>query len=159
MSFSGLSICEGIVYNTIMKSPRIVLDTNVVVAALRSRRGASFRLLELVGTECFDIVVSVPLILEYEDVLKRLDHELGLSIEDIRNVLDYLCQIARRQSIFYLWRPFLPDPKDDMVLEVAVAGEADAIVTFNRKDFIGIERFGLELLTPPEFVKMIGASR
>jgi len=142
-----------------MEPPRIVLDTNVIVAGLRSRRGASFRLLEQIGTGRFDIILSVPLILEYEDVLKRVHDQLGLSLDDIQTLLDYLCKVARRQSIFYLWRPFLPDSKDDMVLEVAVAGEAEIIVTFNRKDFVGIERFGLELLTPPEFVKKIGASR
>ena len=142
-----------------MKQPLIVLDTNVIVAALRSRRGASFRLLERVGTNQFDIILCVPLFLEYEDVLNRHHEAIGLSRDDIRGVLDYLCRVARHQSIFYLWRPFLPDPKDDMVLEAAVAGEAKKIVTFNRKDFVGVEQFGVDVLAPREFIERIGASR
>ena len=137
-------------------TPRIVIDTNVFVSALRSQRGASFRLLSQVGTGRFDLVISVPLILEYEDVAKRQSQSLGLAHKYIDDILDYLCQAAECRPIFFLWRPYLRDLKDDMVLEVAVEGGCDSIVTFNLKDFDGIDRFGLRAVTPREFLKTIG---
>lgn len=137
---------------------RVVIDTNVLVSALRSRRGAAYRLLNLVGTGRFEIVISVPLVLEYEDVARRLLAETGLTIAELDVILDYLCAVGYRQPIFYLWRPFLRDPKDDMVLELAVASHSDAIVTYNRTDFEGAERFGLQLLTPAECLKTIGVT-
>ncbi len=136
---------------------QIVLDTNVLVAALRSNRGASFRLLSVIGqSEKFEINLSVPLVLEYEDVCKRDGLVNGLSHQDIDDVLDYLCSVGRRRRIFYLWRPFLKDPKDDMVLELAVEAECEGIVSFNRRDFAGLEQFGLEVWTPREFLTHIG---
>jgi putative PIN family toxin of toxin-antitoxin system len=139
-----------------MARPNLVLDTNVVVTALRSKRGASFKLLSLVGTGRFDLTVSVPLVLEYEDVLLRHQESLWLQEDELQAVLDYLCASAHRAEIFFLWRPSLPDPKDDLLLEVAVAGRCDAILTYNRRDFLGIERFGLRALTPQEFLHQIG---
>src|ERR1700730_18569163 len=100
---------------------QIVLDTNVLTAALRSQRGASFKLLSLVGVAPdFQINLSVPLVLEYEEVAKRQKEETGLTDPDIEDILDYLCSVANRHRIFFLWRPFLNDPGDDMVLELAV---------------------------------------
>src|SRR4051794_16334724 len=100
-----------------MSGRRIVLDTSVVVAALRSRQGASFRLISLLEQGRFEAAISVPLLFEYEDALVRhLDAGLYTQRE-VDDFLDYLCQIAHRQSIFFLWRPYLPDAKDDMVLE------------------------------------------
>ena len=140
-----------------MPVPLVVLDTNVLAAAIRSQRGASFRLLEQVGTGLFDIVVSVPLVLEYDDAMLRRRGRLGA--QQIGDVLDYVCQVARRQPIFYLWRPLLRDPKDDMVAEVAVAAGAAAVVTYNRRDFQGFERFGIRVDSPQEFLKVIGGKR
>lgn len=79
-----------------------------------------------------------------------------LTSEDVNFVIDYYCSVAKQQDIFYLWRPFLPDPKDDLVLEVAVAGQCDAIATYNRKDFAGADRFGIRILEPVEFLREIG---
>jgi predicted nucleic acid-binding protein len=140
-----------------MPGPLVVLDTNVVVAAIRSRRGASFRVLEQLGTGVFDIVVSVPLVLEYEDAMLR--RRGALSPQEVRDVVDYICSVARRQPIFYLWRPLLRDPKDDMMAEVAVAAGAEAVVTHNRRDFTGLGSFGIRVDTPQEFLKMIGGKR
>ena len=138
-----------------MKKRRVVLDTNVVVAALRSRRGASFKLLSLLAEDRFEITISVPLLLEYEDVLARYI-EVGLYGEqDVDDFLDFVCQVAHRQSIFFLWRPCLPDPKDDMVLELAVAAGCEAIVTYNQRDFVGAERFDLRIDAPRDFLRIL----
>jgi putative PIN family toxin of toxin-antitoxin system len=140
-----------------MNPYQVVLDTNVLVAALRSRRGASHKLLMLLGQGLYEPHLSVPLVLEYEDVLRRLDDRLNLSDEDIAAVLDYLCAVGHHQPIFYLWRPFLKDPKDDMVLELAVAAQCPIIITFNARDFRGSDQFGVQTLRPQEFLAMLGA--
>ena len=142
-----------------MSVPTIVLDTNVIVSALRSRRGASYRLLTLIGRGKFDLNVSVPLGLEYEDAAKRLIGEIALTAEDIDNILDYICAVANHYDIFFLWRPLLKDNKDDMVLELAVASGCDVIVTYNRRDFVGVELFGIRVVTPREFLAEIGEAR
>jgi len=135
---------------------RIVIDTNVFVSALRSRRGASYRLFMLLGGKQFEISVSVPLILEYEDAAKRLGREFRLSSTDIEDILDYVCSVADLREIHFLWRPILKDPQDDHVLELAVVASAQFIVTYNRRDFMGAEKFGIKVVTPHEFLKRIG---
>ena len=134
---------------------RIIIDTNVLVAAMRSRRGASFALLERVGGGAFEVCVTVPLVFEYEDVLLR--SQLGLASQDAQDVINYLCLVAHRQQVHFLWRPWLRDVKDDMVLEAAVAGQCSHIVTFNSRDFVGVEKFGVQAMWPGEFLKSIGA--
>jgi putative PIN family toxin of toxin-antitoxin system len=135
----------------------VVLDTNVVVAALRSRTGPSFRLLSLVGrSEKFRIHLSVPLVVEYEDAAKRHATRLGLTYQDVEDVLDYLCAVGRLHEVYFLWRPVLRDPKDDLVLEVAVAGSCHGIISYNKRDFAGAEQFGLWVLTSREFLQRIG---
>jgi putative PIN family toxin of toxin-antitoxin system len=136
-------------------APRIVLDTNVLVAALRSNRGASFRLLSQIDSGRFEVCVSVPLVIEYEAVLFRQARSLGLSRRDVGDVLDYLCAVAHRQSIFFLWRPQLRDPNDDMVLEVAVAAGCRYLVTFNKGDFGSGHPFSIRVVTPREFLQAI----
>ena len=141
----------------VMRHLKIVIDTNVLIAALRSRMGAAFILLSLVGrSEKFEIHLSVPLVMEYENVSTRPGMLPLLSDEDIKVALDYLCSNGSHRDIFFLWRPFLRDPKDDMVLELAVEAQCDYIVTFNHKDFVGVEQFGLEALTPYQFLQKIG---
>jgi len=137
-------------------APRVVLDTNVLVSALRSNRGASFQLLSEVDSGRFEVCLSVPLVLEYEAVLFRQARTLGLARRDVTDVLDYLCSVAHRQSIFFLWRPQLRDPSDDMVLELAVAAGCRYIVTFNTKDFGTGRPFSLRVVTPREFLQTIG---
>lgn len=144
-----------------MKNPQIVIDTNVFIAALRSRQGAAYKLLALIDSEKFETNVSVPLILEYEDAAKRLigTPSVALTAHDIDNVLDYICAIANHQAIFYLWRPFLKDPKDDMILELAVTSASAFIVTYNQRDFQGVDQFGIQVVTAKEFLKIIGELR
>lgn len=130
---------------------RVVLDTSVLVAAWRSRDGVSFTLFERLRDDEFEIAVSVPLVLEYEAVLLR--HLVaGLGRDDVEAFVDYLCARGHRQTVFYLWRPLLNDPADDMVVEVAVAASCNAIVTHNIKDFKRAKDLGLAVLTPGEFL-------
>ena len=136
--------------------PQIVIDTCVVTSALRSRLGASYRLLMLAGSGKFGTSLSVPVLLEYEQVAKRLVGQIPLTETDIDDILDYLCQTAAHHQVFYLWRPFLKDPEDDMVLELAVAANCGHVVTFNTRDFAGAEQFGLQIVTPREFLQLIG---
>ncbi len=139
-----------------MAPPEVVLDTNVLVAGLRSRRGASFQVLSLVGSGRFGINVSVPLVLEYEDVLLRPETGIPLSRAAIEDVLDYHCTVARHHEIFFLWRPYLKDPRDDLVLELAVKAGCQFILTFNERDFAGCECFGIEAVAPSDFLRRIG---
>ena len=134
---------------------KIVIDTNVLVAALRSRRGASFKLVSALPSDKFAIAISVPLVFEYEDAMKRPESS-AIAEQDIGDFVDFLCEIGHHQEIFFLWRPYLPDPSDDHVLEVAVAAGCDAIVTYNKRDFKDIERFGLRVLDPKELLTEIG---
>jgi predicted nucleic acid-binding protein len=138
------------------ESPRVVVDTNVLVAGLRSNRGASYRLLTEVGRGPFEIALSVPLVLEYEDALLRHQTQTGLTRRDVDAVLDYFCSVGHLQTIFFLWRPLLPDPKDDMVVELAVAAGCRTIVTYNVRDFRGAKELGVAPQLPAEFLKSIG---
>ncbi|MEL6704284.1 MAG: putative toxin-antitoxin system toxin component, PIN family [Bacteroidota bacterium] len=130
---------------------RIVLDTNVLVTGLRSRRGAANRLLRLVGRSSFEIALSVPLVLEYEDVLLR-PQMVPFGPQEVGRFIDVLCLEGRLHCVYFLWRPYLPDPKDDMVLELAVAASCDAIVTYNQRDFRGVDRFGIRAVRPEAFL-------
>ena len=129
----------------------VVLDTSVLVAAWRSRSGASFALLEHLRDDSFEIAVSVPLILEYEEVLLR-HLSRGQRKADVSTLVDYLCSVARQQPIFFLWRPLLRDADDDMVAEVAVASSASAIVTHNVRDFVPVTQLGVRAITPAQFL-------
>lgn len=130
------------------KPQRIVLDTNVLYAGLYSANGKSYQLLKTIASGQVRIALSTPLLFEYEDVLKRNQPTLGLSDTDVDIVLDNLCAQADLQAVYFLWRPTLPDAKDDMVLELAVAAQVPRIVTFNAKDFRLASRFGIEVVTP-----------
>lgn len=122
-----------------MSVPNIVIDTNVVIAALRSKKGASNKLLSLVGTSKFEIHDSVALILEYEDVIQRQRTELGLSQGEISIFINSLCSMAHHHKIHFQWRPFLTDVNDELVLELAVSANCEYILTHNITDFTGSE--------------------
>jgi putative PIN family toxin of toxin-antitoxin system len=136
--------------------PDIIIDTNVLIAALRSKKGASFKLLSLVGTKRFKTHDSVALVLEYEDVVQRHRAELGLSQDDVSELIDSLCALAKHHEIYFLWRPSLPDANDELILELAVSAQCDYIVTHNLSDFKGVEKFGITAVTPGTFLKIIG---
>lgn len=139
-----------------MPIPQIVLDTNVIVAGLRSMRGSAFRILELVGTGAFDIHLSVPLVLEYREVLSRELSNLYIDAMAIEDFIEFHCSVATQHRIFFLWRPYLSDPKDDLVLELAVKARCDSVVTYNIRDFAGIKRFGIKAIPPVDFLREIG---
>lgn len=139
-----------------MRSLHVVLDTNVVFSAMRSSEGASFQVLRLLGQDLFTVAVSVPLVLEYEATAKRYLDDLPIDGAMVEAIIDHICNIARAQEIHYRWRPMLRDPDDEMVLELAIAARCDAIVTFNKQDFQGIDPFAIRLLTPAELLREIG---
>lgn len=143
---------------------KIVLDTNVIIAALMSRNGISNALLvKLFETDEKINVVSNPLVLEMEAVLKRDENRTrcgGLDDTAIESFIDDMCLISHHQKINFLWRPFLHDPQDDMVLETAFNAGAEIIVTYNLKDFKDVEKhFGIRVMTPKEFYPLLGGGQ
>lgn len=134
---------------------RVVLDTCVLFAAMRSADGASHEVLWQVGTGMFETAVSVPVVLEYEEVLRREAGSLGMSSRDVGDLIDFICSASRHQTIFYLWRPQLADPDDDALLELAANAHCQWIVTHNIRDFQGSERFGVRAIRPGAFLKLL----
>ena len=130
---------------------RVVLDTCVLVAAWRSSLGVSFEIIRLLRRRRFEIAVSVPLVVEYESALLR-HLSPARRAADATSFVDYLCLVAHKQDIFFLWRPLLRDPNDDMVAELAVASRADAIITHNLRDFSATANLGIQVLTPGSFL-------
>lgn len=133
-----------------------VIDTNVLIAAIRSPAGASARLLHMALTGRMTVLASVPLFVEYESVATRVEHLHAASVrrEEVINLLDALASVIVPVEIHYLWRPQLRDPADDMVLEAAVNGRAQTIVSFNAPDFLpATERFGLKVVGPGELLR------
>lgn len=133
----------------------IILDTNVFFSGLFSQKGASFDILLMIGKDTFDMHLSVPLLFEYEEVLKRQQHILGLTGEDIDDVLNYICSVSILHTLYYSWRPCLNDPDDEMLLEVAIAAGAQYIVTHNVRHFKGIKGFSVKAIKPSEFLKLL----
>lgn len=137
---------------------RLVLDTDVMVAAIRSDSGASRRLLVAGLHLDYTLLVSVPLIIEYQAVMTRPEHLAAarLSAVDVGALLDAVVRVAEPVRLAFLWRPTLRDPNDDMVLELAANGRADRLVTFNRRDFAAAgSRFGIVMCAPGDAVKAL----
>lgn len=134
---------------------QIVIDTNILVAAMRSQHGASYRLLGQLGSSRWRPNLTVAVMLEYEAILKRECREFGLTEDDIDMVLDGICSQSRLHRSYFTWRPVANDPDDDLVLEAAIASHSDFIVTFNKRDFTDSRKFGIKCLTPKEFLILV----
>ena len=135
---------------------RVILDTSVLVAAARFRDGASFHLLSMLPTSKFEIALTVALYTEWQSVLTRPAHlPPGGNAEAAIGFLRYLASIAHLQDVHFLWRPFLRDPDDDMVLECAVASGSQYIVTHNVKDFKRAPELKVNAITPAEFLTLL----
>jgi putative PIN family toxin of toxin-antitoxin system len=134
---------------------RVVLDTTVLVAAARSRRGASNALLFRLLDRTFVPAISVPLFVEYEAVLLRSENLLNRDPATVESFLDFLLSVSHLQEVFFSWRPALRDPDDDFILELAVAAGCRYIVTHNVRDFRGSEKWGIMAVTPSDFLKLI----
>lgn len=138
---------------------KIVIDTRVLVSALRSRNGASFELVSKLPIPGVQICLSVALYTEWQAVLTRQEHlPPGADANHALGFLRYLASIAHLQDVYFLWRPFLRDPDDDMVLECAVASSAAAIVTHNVKDFARTSSLGVHAITPGQFLQKLKES-
>lgn len=136
---------------------RVVFDTNILVSALRSPRGASHALLSALPSPKFTTAISVPLYCEYQDVLGRPGMVPShITAADKLALCRFIARVSLRKDIHFLWRPLLVDPKDDMVLEVAVASQSRYIVTHNCGDFGPATDFGVEAVAPGEFIRKIG---
>ena len=134
-------------------------DTDMIVAAMRSPGGASAAILRAVRREKVDLLLSVPLAMEYEAVCLRPEHQIasGLSEQEVLIFVDTVIAMAEPVKIHFLWRPQLRDPSDEMVLETAVNGQADLLVTFNARDYGTVpERFGIQVMTPRRAMERIG---
>lgn len=134
----------------------VVIDTCVLVAAARSRNGASFKLLSMLPSSDFEIALTVPLYTEYQAVLTRPEHlPPELTADAALGFVRYLASIAHLHNVYFLWRPLLRDPDDDMVLECAVACGSQLILTHNTKDFRRAEPLGVAAVTPADFLAQI----
>ena len=139
---------------------RLVLDTNVVVSGLRSPSGASAALLDRALSRAFTLLLSVALALEYEAAANDTEQRLAsdLSEEDVATILGSLCAVAEPVYCWFLWRPQLSDPADEMVLETAINGGADGLVSFNRRHFErAAAQFGIPVLSPQQALRRISA--
>lgn len=137
---------------------RYVLDTDVIVAAMRSPSGASAALLLLALEKRFTLVANVPLIIEYEATCRLMEHRLaaGLGDAEVQQYLDAIAALIDPVASYFLWRPRLRDPSDEMVLEAAINGQADAIVTFNQRDYGRVpQEFGIKVLKPCDALRRL----
>jgi putative PIN family toxin of toxin-antitoxin system len=139
---------------------RVVIDTSVVVAALRSRYGAGNAVLRLVASRRLIPLATPPLFLEYEEVLKRAEQQLvhGLTLGEIDEFLAELAALIESVELHFRWRPQSSDANDEMVLETAINGRADALITYNIADFLpAAQRFQIPVLTPRDVLRRVKA--
>lgn len=130
----------------------IVIDTNVLLSAIYSNKGASYKLISMIDSKKLTVNISTTLIYEYEEILKL---KSKLETKYIDSILNYICSIGKQNKIFYLWRPKLKDSDDDFLLELAVKSNS-IIVTLNGKDFKPASEFNIKVMTPKEFLQDIG---
>jgi len=135
---------------------QIVIDTNVILAGLLSNKGASYKLLTILNDQHFQINVSATLVFEYEEILKREQQQIDLNNEDIDNIINGICHLANHHEIFYIWRPLAKDKDDDFLIDLAFKCQANFIISYNQRDLQPIEKFGIFILTPKQFLRLLG---
>lgn len=137
----------------------VVFDTSVLVAAARSRNGASFQLMSLLPSPRFELALTIAMYTEWQSVLTRPEHmPPGASVDLTMGYLRYLASMAHLQDVHFLWRPFLSDPDDDMVVECAVASGSQFIVTHNIKDFRRVGELKVQAIKPADFLNLMRTS-
>lgn len=135
---------------------RIVLDTSVLVAASRSRNGASFQIVSMLPSTQFEIALTIAVYTEWQAILTRPEHlPPGVTADMALGFVRYLASVAHLQDVHFLWRPFLRDPDDDMVLECAVASGCEFIVTHNVRDFRRVEELNVRAIAPADFLNRL----
>lgn len=132
---------------------RVVFDTCILYSALQSSLGASHRVVKSLPNAKLRPLISTPVFFEHEEVLLRPKQFPHLTAHEIEDFLDFIASAFEHVRINFLWRPHLPDPVDDLILELAVSGRADAIVTFNRRDFVGSDQFGIRVISPKDLIE------
>lgn len=137
----------------------VVFNTNVIISALKSAAGASFRLIRLVRAGVIRPAVTAPLVFEYDDVAHRSGLLPHLTAIEIAGFLDWFVSVSSLHKVHFLWRPLLRDPKDDLVLEAAVAASADYLVTHNVSDFDRAASLGVRVVTPSQLLAFIPSAR
>jgi predicted nucleic acid-binding protein len=138
----------------------LILDTSVLIAGLRSSLGASFALLDLVGSGRFTIGLTAALVLEYEATCMKSLTALNLTADDVMELLDYFCRVGELAAISFRVRPSVADPDDELVLEAAIASGSEWIVTHNIRDMVaGAARYGIEVITPSEALRRLGVQQ
>jgi putative PIN family toxin of toxin-antitoxin system len=136
---------------------RAVMDTNVLVSAFRSKRGASFELFRLLRLGKWNAVLSNHLFFEYEEVLKRTAPELGLSAEDADELLNAVCARSEQWTLPHGWQPVLADPDDEPMVQLAYESGALLIVSHNVADLFAAAKLGIEILKPSDFLARVRA--
>ena len=135
---------------------QIVIDTDVILAGLRSNKGASYQLLTILNDRRFQINVSATLVFEYEEILKREQQQISLNNEDIDNIINGICHLANHHEIFYMWRPLAKDEDDDFLIDLALKCQASFIISYNQRDLNPVEKFGISVVTPKQFLQILG---
>ncbi len=138
------------------KTYQIVIDTNVLVSGLRSNQGASYKLLSILNDRRWQVNVSTALMYEYEEILKDASKGLELTLQDVDLAIAAICNIANFHPIFFLWRPMLKDADDEFLVDLAFKAQADFIITYNQKDLQAVEKFGIQVVTPKQFLQIVG---
>jgi len=141
-----------------MKKYQVIIDTNVIVSAFRSKKGASHLLIKLLHDKDtrWEANISTALVLEYESVLKREMHVQEKSFQMVDDLIDDIVALSNRHRIFYLLRPYLKDKNDDFILELAFSSSTDYIITYNTNNFKRAKSFGIDIITPKDFLQTIG---
>lgn len=135
---------------------QIVVDTNVLVSGLKSSLGASYKLLSILNDRRWRVNVSTALLFEYEEILKSVGKDLGLTLQEVDLAIAAICNIANFHPIFFLWRPMLKDADDEFLIDLALKAQVDFIITYNQRDLQPVERFGIQVVTPKQFLQIVG---